>query len=74
MPSDRIGAQSMTEKASDVSESVRFISVDRIVVFCEGLLEEVGPESVDLSKPLTDETVELRVGLFLRATLNDHRR
>jgi hypothetical protein len=46
--------------------------VDGVVVFCKGFLEAVGPNAIQLAEALADEAVEIRVGSFLRATLNNH--
>lgn len=74
MPSDRVRAEHVSEEGGDVAQPVGLVAVDRVVVFGKGGLEQVRPETVDLGKSLSDQTVELRVCPFLRATLDDHRR
>lgn len=47
--------------------------MNSVVVFGERLLEQVGPQAVELSKALTNQAEEFGVGLLLRAALDDHR-
>lgn len=62
----------MSKEPSDVAELVGLVSMDRVVVLLESVLEVVGPDSVEFTKPLSDETKELRVGSFLRTTFDNH--
>jgi len=73
MPANSIGAEHMTEEASDISESVRFVAVDSIVVFHKRGFKLIDPKTVQLRETFSDESVELGVGSFLRATFYDHR-
>jgi len=63
----------MTEKARNISESVRFVSMDSVIIFAEGLLKKLSPKPVDLSKTLPNEAIKLRISLLLRAAFDDHR-
>lgn len=74
VPSQRIRREHVTEQLRNVSQLVVLVSVNRVVVLRESLLEEVAPETVDLGEALANEAKELRVSLFLRATLDNHRR
>ena len=62
----------MAEEAGDVAELVVVVAMDRFEVLDEGLLEEVGPQPVDLGKALADEAEELGVRLLLTAALHNH--
>jgi hypothetical protein len=55
----------MTKESTNVSKLVGLVSMDRIVVFLECFLEVFGPNSVELTEPFSDKTIELRVGSFL---------
>lgn len=59
VPSNGIGANEMTEKSRNVSQSVCFVSMDSVIIFGEGILEKLGPKTIDLGKPLPDEAIEL---------------
>lgn len=72
VPPDSIGAQHMAEEASNVTQAVRLVAMNGIVILGERGLEEITPETVELCKPLSDQTIELRVGAFLRTALDDH--
>lgn len=71
-PGNGVGRELMSEEASDVSKSVRFVSVNRVVVRLEALLVRDRPDLVELRESLSHESVELGVGSFLRATFDDH--
>jgi len=71
-PRDRIGGKEMTEEPTDIPELVGLVSMYGVVVFLESFLKVVGPDSVELAKPLANQTVEVGIGSFLRATLDDH--
>lgn len=62
----------MSKEFGNVTESVGFVSVDRIVVCAEGFFEEFGPETVELCETLTDQAVEFAVCALLGAALDDH--
>jgi hypothetical protein len=64
----------VAEESSNVSKSVRFVPVDRVIVFSERCFKQVGPEPVDLCKALADKTIELGVRSLLRAAFDNHGR
>jgi hypothetical protein len=33
--------------------------MDSVIIFGEGILEKLGPKTIDLGKPLPDEAIEL---------------
>lgn len=72
MPANGVRAEHVAEESGNVAQLVRVVAVDGVVVLCECLLKEVGPEPVDLGKSLGNETVELGVRLLLRTALDDH--
>lgn len=59
VPSNGIGANEMAKEARNVSQSVCFVSMDSVIIFGEGILEKLGPKTIDLGKPLPDEAIEL---------------
>jgi hypothetical protein len=64
----------MAEEAGNIAKPICFVAVDGIVVFGEGRFEKIRPQPIELRKALPNKTVELRVGPFLRTTLNHHGR
>jgi hypothetical protein len=64
----------VAKQHGDVAEFVVLVPMDRVVIFGKSLLEQIAPEAVDLGKSLANEPKELGVCLFLRATLDNHRR
>jgi hypothetical protein len=60
------------EKAPDIAQLVGLVPVDRVVVFAKGFLETIGPDTIQLAEPFTDQAVKVGVGAFLRATLDNH--
>ena len=72
MPAHAVRAEHMSKEASDVAKSVGLVAMNSIVILCKGLLEEVGPKTVELCKTLTNEAVEFRISAFLRTTFDDH--
>ena len=71
-PGKRIRSKEVTEKPSDIPESVRLVPMYCLVVFAERLFKSVSPHAVDLGESLSDEAIELAVRTFLGATLDDH--
>lgn len=72
MPADGIGRQKMSEELSNDAEAVRFVTVDRVVVFDEHFFEEVLPQPVELAEAFTNQAEELVIRSFLAAALDDH--
>lgn len=54
MPADGIRAQHVAKKPSNVTKSVRLVAMNGVIVLGKGRLELLGPEAVELSKPLTN--------------------
>lgn len=46
--------------------------MNRLIVLGKRLLEQVGPEAIQLGEPLADQAVELGIRPLLRAALNHH--
>lgn len=55
----------MTKESSDVPKSVRLVPMDRVVILGKGLLEEIGPQSVQFGEPFANQTIELGIGPLL---------
>lgn len=72
MPANCVSAEHVAEEAGDIAKPVRLVPMDRIIVFGERSLKQVRPETIDLGKPFSNQSIELRVCALLRATLNDH--
>jgi hypothetical protein len=72
MPTKGIVAEQMSKEPRDVAETICFVAVNGVVVLGKRLLEQIGPQSIDLGESLTDQSVELGVRPLLRATLDDH--
>ena len=62
----------MAEESGNIPQAVGLVAVNGIVIFGKRSFEKISPHAVDLCEPFTDETVKLRVGFLLRATLHDH--
>ncbi len=74
VPPDGISGKEVAEEARDIPELVVVVSMDGLVILDERLLEQVGPESIDLGEALAEQAEEFGICLFLAATFNDHRR
>ena len=72
VPRDGIRRDEVSEEPRDVPETVRFVSVDGLVVLTERLLEAIEPNTVQPAKAFSDEPVERRIRPLLRTTLYDH--
>jgi hypothetical protein len=72
VPSDSIGANKVTKKASNVPKSVGFVSMNGIVILRELLFEEIRPKAIDLRKSLPNETIKFGISSFLSRALDDH--
>ena len=60
-PRDGVRREEVSEESTDVPQFVRLVPVDGVEILLECLLEVVGPDPVELAKPLADEAVEVRV-------------
>lgn len=47
--------------------------MNSVIVLGKGFLEKIGPKAIQLRESLTDQSIELGIRPFLRATFNDHR-
>lgn len=72
VPAQSIHAKHVSEQHGNVAQLVVLVSVNRVVVLGKSLLKQVAPQPVDLCEALANQTEELGVRLFLRATLDDH--
>jgi hypothetical protein len=72
MPSQSISSELVPEKAGNVAKLVCFVTVDSFVVCTERVLEQLGPESVQLGKPFANKTKEFAIGPFLGTAFHDH--
>ena len=64
-PRDSVRAEKVAEKTGDVAQAIRLVSMDGGVVITERCLEAIRPDTIELAEPLSNETVESRVGTFL---------
>lgn len=71
-PGDSVRGEQVTEESTNVSQFVRLVPMDRVEVLGEGLLEIVRPDPVQFTKSLSDQSVEIVIGAFLRTTLDYH--
>jgi len=55
----------MTEESGDITQPVRLVTVHRVVIVGEGLLEALTPDTIDFAKTLSNETIKVGVGSFL---------
>lgn len=62
----------MTEESTNVPQFVRLVPMNRVEVLCKGFLEIVRPDPVQFAESLSDQSVEIVVGTFLRTTFDDH--
>lgn len=72
VPANCISAYHVAEEPSNVAQSIRLIPMDCVVVFGKSSFIQVGPQTVNLGEPFTNQSVELGVRTLLRATLDDH--
>jgi len=47
--------------------------MNSIIILDKRFLKKVGPKAIQLRESLTDQSIELGIRPFLRATFNDHR-
>jgi hypothetical protein len=73
VPSNCVRTEEMTEKPSNVSESVGLIPMDGVVIFGESLFKLIGPKAIDSGKTFANQAIKLGIRSFLRTALNDHR-
>lgn len=73
MPADRISRKKVTEELGDNAKTIRFQTMDCIVVLDERGFEELIPHAVDLAETLTDHAKEFVICSFLGATFDNHR-
>lgn len=59
MPANRVSAEHVAKEAGNVAKPVRLVPMDRVVVFDERSLKQVRPETIDLGKPFSNQSVEL---------------
>lgn len=71
-PTDAVGCDYGAEETRNVAQPVGFVTMNRVVVVVEALLEETTPHAVQLAQTLSDVPVEFAVRSLLRATLDDH--
>lgn len=62
----------MSKESGDGAKTVGLVTVNGVVVLHEGLLKEVGPQSIDFGQSLSNKSIEFLVCRTLRAGLNDH--
>jgi hypothetical protein len=55
----------MTEESGDITQSIRLVTVYRVVIVGEGLLEALTPNTIELAETLSNETIKIGVGTFL---------
>lgn len=72
MPPNSVIADHMSKEACNVAKTVCLIAMNGVVVFGEGRLKEIRPQSIDLGKSLTNQAVEFGECAFLGAALDDH--
>ena len=60
-PRDGIRREEVAEESPDVAKFIGLVSVDRVIVFLESVLEIVGPDSVELAKALPNQAVKVGV-------------
>lgn len=71
-PRESVREEEMGEQASHVAEAVVLVTMDCFVSFRKKVLELRLIVSINITESLGHETVELEVGTFLGAALNDH--
>lgn len=62
----------MSKEMSDILKTVDFISIKGSVVILEYLFKTFISDAIQLAEMLTNESVEGRVRMFLRAIFDDH--
>lgn len=73
MPPDGIVADHVPKEPRDVAQAIRFVAMDGFIVVGKCSLVQIRPQTVDLCESLANQTVELRIGAFLGAALDNHR-
>ena len=58
VPTNSVRTKHMAKEAGNIAESVRLITMDRIIVFDEGCLKEFSPKAIKFRKAFTDKAVE----------------
>lgn len=62
----------MTKESGNITQTVRFVAMNRGVVIPKRSLQAIGPNAVELAEPFTDMSIERRIRPFLRTTLDNH--
>lgn len=57
-PGDGVGREEVSEEFGDVSQAIRFVPMDCVIVCLEGLLQALCPYTIQLAEPFANETVE----------------
>lgn len=71
-PRNGIGGEEMAKESGNITQTVRFVAMNRGVVIPKRSLQAIGPNAVELAKPFTDVSIERRIRPFLRTTLDNH--
>jgi hypothetical protein len=72
VPANCVARYQVSKELSDDAQSVGFISMDRVVIFCEHVLKQFSPKPVEFTESLANEPKELIVSPLLTTTLDDH--
>lgn len=65
MPANRIRNQQMREELSNDPETVVFVTVYGVIILRKIRFEKVHPETIQLAKSFSNQTIELFVSAFL---------
>lgn len=71
-PRYRVISKHVSKETRDVTEPVRLISMNGVVIAAEGLFDRLHPNTIEPTKPFPDEAVKCRVRTLLRTTLDNH--
>jgi len=72
VPANGVRRNQIAEEFSNVSKTVRFVSMDGGVICLESLFKGFLPIAIEITESLAHETVESRESAFLGTTFDDH--
>lgn len=64
-PADAIGREKVAKEAGDVTKTIGFVSVDRVVIVGEALCERFGPLAMKLAEALAHVAIEFAISSLL---------
>ena len=62
----------MPKETGNIAQSVRFVSVNRVVVVTKRLFDTFHPNTIEFTETFANKPIKVGVGPFLRTTFDNH--